>query len=708
MKSNGLIIFLSVIFLFASSVATSEEQNNPLLKFVPQQTLFFSGNTQRFNFDDYPFFAISHSFDTTLSAPERESLGVELVFLYELYRDLESTLFQGNAQLQAHYGLTKEMAMAIYTVGVAPVIKFTIEDEQAFLNVLLEAEEKSGFKHQEAVYENQSYWLYPFDHKSQLFVAIQKTDNHEKIATITFLNNVSNEKQKQLIFGMTLPDKSVEDKVYAVKNENHYLPLSVSFIDFKELLGSLFYFDMPSDSSSDKNIWAEWLGDDNQIISAFQTSNCEQDIMSLAEQMPQIVAGYKKYHTEGKKVSVDFETLLELKNQNFKTELKHFRGFIPSYIRNGAENNILAFGLGANFSQLSPFFVYVSKTFRESTFQCEQLKEIQKDVAEVNPLMLAMFAGVVEGVHGISFAVQDFKVLEREDQNGRDIKLSSIISLSAENPQKVWQMLAAFVPETALIVPSETPQKFSLPLLEKMGLDLFIATKGQHLILYSGDEAQKIGQSLLNEPIENNGFFQETLNYTHLNQAVKNLRQYLAESEHQQEQIPSEACLYFDESIAILSRFSGFIDYKNDFVNRGWLNVLNVDVELNPTENRVYHLPGKYETYYVKDGCQLAKDGLEDVYEDGTGFYQQYSDDGQCFIFETRYRWTQVDKEMKLQYVSERSRPEGSCSSHFGEWAIPQAEYINDTCQLRTETDASFSCLYQWDEVLTKSVYKKI
>jgi len=112
MKSNGLIIFLSVIFLFASSVATSEEQNNPLLKFVPQQTLFFSGNTQRFNFDDYPFFAISHSFDTTLSAPERESLGVELVFLYELYRDLESTLFQGNAQLQAHYGLTKEMAMA--------------------------------------------------------------------------------------------------------------------------------------------------------------------------------------------------------------------------------------------------------------------------------------------------------------------------------------------------------------------------------------------------------------------------------------------------------------------------------------------------------------------------------------------------------------------------------------------------------------------
>ncbi|MCP3851659.1 MAG: hypothetical protein GY694_15670 [Gammaproteobacteria bacterium] len=704
MINNGLITFFGFIFLIVSSVATSGEQKNPLLRYVPEQTLFFSGNTQRFNLNDYPFFAISHSFDTTLSEPEREALGVEFVFLYELYQDLEATLFQGNAKLQSHYGFTEEIAMAFYTIGVTPVIKFTIEDEQAFLNVLLEAEKKSGFKHQEAVYENKHYWSYPFDPQLQLIVAIQKTDRHEKVATIALLNNASNEKQKQLVFGMTLPDKSVEDKVKTIEKENQYLPLLVSFIDFREVLGSLFYSGTPSD----KNSWTEWLGDNNQVIEAFQASNCELDVMNLAHQMPQIVTGYKKYQTQDKTISVDFEALLELKNQNFKTELEHFRGFIPNYIRNGAENNLLAFGLGANFSQLSPFFVYVSKTLRESTFQCEQLKEIQKNVAEMNPLMLAMFAGVVEGVYGVSFAVQDFSLIETGHQNKKNIKLSSIMSLSADNPLKVWQMLAAFIPETALIVPNETPQKFSLPLLEEMGLELFISIKGQHLVLYSGDKAEEIGQSLLNETIESNGFFQETLNYTYLTQAVRDLRQYLAESEHQQEQLPSEACLYFDESIAILSRFSGFIDYKNDFVNRGWLNVLNIDVELNPIADMEYHLPGNYETYFVQDGCQLAKDGLEVVHEDGTGFYQQYSDDGQCFIFETRYRWTQTDQKMKFQYVSERSRPEGSCTSNFDSWAIPQAEYINDTCQLRTETDGSFSCLYQWDGVLTKSVYKKI
>ncbi len=704
MINNGLITFFGFIFLIVSSVATSGEQKNPLLRYVPEQTLFFSGNTQRFNLNDYPFFAISHSFDTTLSEPEREALGVEFVFLYELYQDLEATLFQGNAKLQSHYGFTEEIAMAFYTIGVTPVIKFTIEDEQAFLNVLLEAEKKSGFKHQEAVYENKHYWSYPFDPQLQLIVAIQKTDRHEKVATIALLNNASNEKQKQLVFGMTLPDKSVEDKVKTIEKENQYLPLLVSFIDFREVLGSLFYSGTPSD----KNSWTEWLDDNNQVIEAFQASNCELDVMNLAHQMPQIVAGYKKYQTQDKKISVDFEALLELKNQNFKTELEHFRGFIPNYIRNGAENNLLAFGLGANFSQLSPFFVYVSKTLRESTFQCEQLKKIQKNVAEMNPLMLAMFAGVVEGVYGVSFAVQDFSLIETGHQNKKNIKLSSIMSLSADNPLKVWQMLATFIPETALIVPNETPQKFSLPLLEEMGLELFIAIKGQHLILYSGDKAEEIGQSLLNETIESNGFFQETLNYTYLTQAVRDLRQYLAESEHQQDKLPSEACLYFDESIAILSQFSGFIDYKNDFVDRGWLNVINIDVELNPIADIEYHLPGNYETYFVQDGCQLAKAGLEVVHDDGTGFYQQYSDDGQCFIYETRYRWTQTDQKIKFQYVSERSRPEGSCTSNFDSWAIPQAEYINDTCQLRTETDGSFSCLYQWDGVLTKSVYKKI
>jgi len=193
-----------------------------------------------------------------------------------------------------------------------------------------------------------------------------------------------------------------------------------------------------------------------------------------------------------------------------------------------------------------------------------------------------------------------------------------------------------------------------------------------------------------------------------LAEAMKDVRQVMTYPENHQANIPAEACIYFDESIDLLSRFSGYINYRNDFVSRGWLNVLNADIELKPALKTDFQLPGKYETYYLQDGCQLVKDGLEEVLEDGTGFYQQYSDDGQCFILETRYHWSQTTEQMKMHYVTERSRPEGNCANKFEDWSVPEAQYINDTCQLKTTTEGAFSCLYQWDGELTKAVYKRI
>jgi hypothetical protein len=194
---------------------------------------------------------------------------------------------------------------------------------------------------------------------------------------------------------------------------------------------------------------------------------------------------------------------------------------------------------------------------------------------------------------------------------------------------------------------------------------------------------------------------------------MKDLRSVIMLSDKKQVAIPAESCVIFDETIAALSQFSGFIDFQSDFVERGWSNTLNADIRINPIiyntyQLSAYQLPGKYEIYYIEEGCQLVKDGLEEILADGTGFYQQYSDDEQCFVFETRYRWTQNGEHIKLQYVSERTRPDGVCSNQFEKWKIPEAQYINDVCQLRTETDGNFSCVYNWDGVLNKAVYKKL
>ncbi len=716
MKLYGVIFFAGLFALFHGTFLQAKE--NPLLQSVPADTVFFSGNTQLINMADFPLMSFSPSFDAPLSHNERDALGRELAFFYELFLDLDATLEQGNLALQTHYGLAKDLAVAIYTVGVTPVIKLTVDNEQAFLDVLNKAEQKSGFKHRLNRFANLQYRAYPMSDQQQMVVHIQTSDDGKKVATIALLSNTLADKQKKLIFGLIQPEQSIADtgKVNAIQKDNQYLPLSVSFLDFRALVKSLFQVK--------NNPWVELLGDDEQVIANLQASGCEADVMAVAQEMPQIIAGYKKYQVQGQRIIMDFDALLELKNHNVKTELHKFRGFIPDYIRKGAKDNILAFGLGANLSQLTPMFFYISKAFRESTFQCEQFKKMQQDVAKVNPAMLALMTGVVDGVQGVSFAIQEFNLSQQETANvpvkegkSRDeIKtdarsLSLLISLAAENPLKVWQMLTAFNPDFtkdgALIVPSDTPQKLNLTELDGFGLDVFVVLKGQHLVLYSGKKAATISNTLMNEKIVSNGFFQGTLNHTKLTSAVEELRNYLV-SPASGQNLPAEACIYFDESIAMLSRFSGFVDFRSDFVASGWRSVVNADIELSTPVKAEYNLPGKYETYLVQDGCQLGKDGLEELHEDGTGFYQQYSQDGQCFIFQTRYRWAQKGEQLELQYVSEHSRPEGVCANDFEPWSVPEAEYVNDVCQLRKQDDGNFACLYKWDGTLNKSVYKRL
>jgi hypothetical protein len=421
---------------------------------------------------------------------------------------------------------------------------------------------------------------------------------------------------------------------------------------------------------------------------------------------------------------MQFEALLELKNESIKTEFNQFRGFIPNYVQQGAEDNIFSLGLGINLSQVSPFFVYLTKTIRETNFQCEPLKELQKNAAKLNPLMLAMFAGVLDGVHGLSFAIQDFKVnrTKAEQKNNRAFELSSLLTLSAENPLKVWQMMSAFAPQIAMISPGETAQKLNLPELNQLGLDVSVAIKGQHLVLLTNDaknntKQDRIIKQLATEKIQVNGFFQESINYTHLNRAMKEWRYLLSHKNslpanstlHSQTAMTVKSCIDLDDSIAVLSRFSGFIDYKNNFSNQGWWHQLSVDVEFKAAKQTSYQVAGKFEVYTLEDDCQWLKNGQDELLADGTGFYQTYSDDKQCIIFETRYRWTHEGEDLSLEYLSERSRAEGECKNEFTAWAVPEAYYINDVCHLKAEADGNYSCLYQWDDgVLNKSLNKRL
>ncbi len=716
--------FFMVLFFYLSLslLSVSLASQNPILQRIPENSLFFSGNTQIINIDEWPLLSYSQSFSELKIA--KETMTKEQVFFYELYQDFRKTIQQSNTltksrALREHYGLAQNLGFSFYTVGVVPVLSLTIDNEAAFLTALDQAEQVSQLHYETQTLSGVHFRSYPISKNYQFIVAIDESIEGYKLLILSIFSSSMTQVQKEQIIGLSKPKKNITRKVLEIENTHQYQPIAIGFFDFQEVIRSLF--------KEQDNPWEFFLGKDDQFINSLKESQCEFDMNAIAWDIPKIVTGYKHYDNQGQMQKMLIEVLLELENKQFTTQLKNFRGFIPDYIRHGANDNIMALGLGLKLSNMMPFFTYVAQVFRDSHFQCQALKKIQQRVAKFNPLMLAMFSGVIDGVQGFGFALQNLAIEKATDKEKKQVELSMLMSVSASEPLKLWQMLSAFgmplgrstnrqnknTQKKQMLTPSDSPQKLDFPELESMGIELFIVLKGKHLVVYSAQQAEQISQSLVNEPLVPNGILQESINYTKINELMKTVQYFLRLPRTSAKQpltmaMPAESCVMFDEAMNRLSQFSGVMDIQNDVVDQGVLTSLYADLKINSSKQKSDFLAGRYETYAMLDGCQLEKDGLEEIFVDGTGFYQQYSDDRQCFIFETRYRWLKDNDRIKLQYVSERTRPEGVCSNVFSDWHLPEAEYINDTCRLRTEENGYFSCVYEWDGVMNKAIYQPI
>ena len=714
MKFNGAGILTSLCFLLFGY--SSWAIDNPLLSYVPADTMLFSGNTEQVSIYDYPVPPLDITPREPLSNVEKQQLGAGGRFFYELYQDLQQTINASSTDtsisvFKNHYGLSEQLAFVFYTQGISPVIRVRLEQEQKLLAILDKASNLSGLNFQQKQYLQQKYRSYPLDGAMQLIVSISdRTDKRPvKMATLALIPDNLSERDLSLILGITQTVQSltVTDKLTSITQDNHYLPVLVNFIDFEQVLLSFF--------EHKTNSIGGWLTGRDNHLSVWQTPECKEDLLKLIKEVPRLTAGFTRlnnavpFQEDNISQHSEMNALLKIKNRNVSLELNRFRGFIPDYVKKGSEQNILAFAVGANFSQLAPMFFYVSESFKNTVFKCRPLQKLQDRIAKTNPAMVALMTGVVDGLYGIAFALQKLKLVQQDPQKAageNNAEVSFLFSITTEYPQQIWRMISGFSSATALITPSKEPQRLNFPELEPYGIELYLAIMGEHLVLYSGQPAQQLAQKLVNKPISANGLIYESINYSALSEAAQHLKQSINKT-GKENNTPAESCIYFDETLARLSRMSGTMVYNSDFTERGWHHSLTTDIAVRSPVSKSLLIAGKYHTFYVGDGCRLIKDGVEEILEDGTGFYQKYSEDGQCVIFETRYRWTQSNARLQFQYLSEHSRPQGLCSNEFEPWAVPQEDYMNDSCDLAMEPNGAFACFYHWDGASNKTVYKK-
>ena len=127
---------------------TSVVKNDPMLDYIPADTLAFSGQLVPFPLKDY-LYSIAGNYqviDTDNMPSINDGSSAQERFLISLYKQYMTVLPEPETLLST-YGLPDAIKSYFYTLGALPVIKIQLNNPEAFWAELDRAEQESGLTH---------------------------------------------------------------------------------------------------------------------------------------------------------------------------------------------------------------------------------------------------------------------------------------------------------------------------------------------------------------------------------------------------------------------------------------------------------------------------------------------------------------------------------------------------------------------------------
>jgi hypothetical protein len=146
-------------------------------------------------------------------------------------------------------------------------------------------------------------------------------------------------------------------------------------------------------------------------------------------------------------------------------------------------------------------------------FQCEPLAQLQAELEQANPAMIGMATGMADGVKGIGLSVLDFE-LDMAGGEPNLKKLDSLLSLSADDPAFLLEMVKPFAPMLAGIdLKSGEDVDLSDFIPPEFGVSAKLGLRGQHLVLFTGEGSKKLADGLKGEALTANGLYSMSADY---------------------------------------------------------------------------------------------------------------------------------------------------------------------------------------------------
>ncbi|EDQ02115.1 hypothetical protein [Shewanella benthica] len=507
-------------YWFSQQSGGEASQSNEVLASVPADTPIFSGQLTPFPIKSY-INSLSQSYKTypeDMFAELEQSDDAKAKFFVSLSRTYMDSMESGQ-QFVTTFGLADEVRSYFYTLGLLPVLKLDVEKPEAIWALLDKAEKDSGFSHQMKTLKGLSYRSYTLTDAGDAEPIELVFSQQDGLLTITLNASILAEETLETALGINPVTPSLADSkiLQDIIKTHGFSDAAVGFINHQELVKAITTKD---GNQLARQVTAILAQEGEDPLLELRTPECHSEFTAIAANWPRTVFGLNSISIGDQETSLDFSTVIESKNQTFLNALKSMRGFIPDYVKN-SRDSVFSMGLGIELNQLVPSLTAVWDEMLQPQYQCQILQEFQQEMSGQNPAMLGMFTGMANGVRGVSAALFDYKFTELAAGAQGEPSLESvdaIISLSADNPSILFNMVKPFAPGLANIqLPQDgSPVDLSqlLPLPPEYGISPKLALKGKHLVLYTGDKAEAVANKLADEKLDNNGLYSVYLDYS--------------------------------------------------------------------------------------------------------------------------------------------------------------------------------------------------
>ena len=390
-------------------------------------------------------------------------------------------------------GVPRSPQMAIYGVGMLPVLRLQLADTDAFEAKIADITESSDVEMRSGEVAGEAY-QYAGDEDARLVIAT--IDDYGVAAMVP---TALSDEQLELVLGIEQPSESIAESgaLEQLAESYGYGPHALGFLDI-ERFAAIFV-----DASSGLN--AELLGmmdyDPSELSDV-----CRTEIREVSQIVPRIVSGYTTISTE----TLNSNSVLEIREDLAKS-LMGLSSPVPGM---GIDHGGLgSFGMSMDLLALREFYEARLDALEADPFECEYFAELQAGLGQGRAALNQPLPPIVYGFKGFVAVVDNLDGFDMASQQP-PTDVDARLLVANDNAAGLLAMGSMFSPELATlnVEPGGDPVPLNVPPFTD-GLEAAQIAMGDGALGISVGEssASRLKDLLATEPADPPPFMSMTL-----------------------------------------------------------------------------------------------------------------------------------------------------------------------------------------------------